>query len=144
MPRYISKLGVWEPAKERVVLPNAEPGKEIYEGEDRAALWEMQKAGHIDEKGNKIGNFGVYFKNDPEFFQMVRSRGYNSIDEYLKAMGFDEEKVKAQYDDHKKAVTRHEAPKRKKGTKFVGGGENRANPKSSKIGDFGDPPELGG
>ena len=74
MPRFISKEGVWHPAKERVALKNlsgktkkvdgedVQPGDDyIYEGADRAALFELYKL--------KVETLGEDFRKNPEFLQ---------------------------------------------------------------------------
>lgn len=145
MPRYNSKLGNWQPATERVVLPNAPKGKEIYEGQDRAALWEMQKAGLIDAEGNKIGEMGMLYKTDPELIIRAKNAGFPNVEEYLAIFGYDEKKALEQFEKvHGKTVD-HNAKKVVEAIKTIGGGSDTTGNKDNDYpGDFGTPKELAG
>lgn len=144
MPRYNSKLGNWTPAMERVVLPHAPKGKEVYEGPDRAALWEMQQAGLIDKNGNKVGEMGTYYKTDPELIIRAKNAGFATVDEYLKIFGFDEAKAEEDFKQKHGEVANHNAKQVKEALKELGGGQDKYNPENNRYGDFGLPHELKG
>lgn len=144
MPRYISKGGEWHPAKEKVGLTNITKttkevdGKEIapgepyvYEGPDRAALFELHK--------EKVNKFGKNFRSDPDFIARVRQLGFDSIDKYLKAIGYDEEKVDADFKKKASTVTKHELPKKVEAIKSLGGGQDSSGQGNDKYGGFGKP-----
>ena len=87
MPSYVSYEGVMYPAKEKVGLVN-NSGKEmkhpitgeviaagdpyIYEGPDRAAMFELYMA----DKSGKTVTFGQHFSQNTDFLQMVRNLGF--------------------------------------------------------------------
>lgn len=145
MPNYNSKLGNWVPAKERVVRVNAPRGKEVYEGPDRAALWEMQKAGLIDEKGNKIGEMGTFYKTDPELIIRAKNAGFPNVEEYLAIFGYDEKKALEQFEKVNGKEIEHDAKLVKAAIKELAGGKDESgNSENNRYGDFGLPPELAG
>lgn len=145
MPRYNSRLGIWNPAKERVVMPHAPKGKEIYEGPDRAALWEMQKAGLINEKGEKIGDMGMYCKTDPDLIIKAKNAGFPNVDEYLSIFGYDEKKAVEQFDKVHGLTIEHNAKQVKEALREMGGGsDTTGNKENDYPGDFGTPKELVG
>ena len=93
MPNYISKDGIWYVAKERVALKNnsnqtiTNPSEEgskyageqvapgepfIYEGPDRASLFELFK---IDKTGQVL-TMGQDFRDDTDMQDRARQRGY--------------------------------------------------------------------
>jgi len=147
MPNYVSKDGVWYPAKEKVGLINTS-GKEkevdgkkvapgepyIYEGPDRAALFELFKA--------KVETFGVDFRTDPELINRVRQLGYKSVDEYAKIMGYDKEKIEKEFKKNASVVTKHELPKKVEAVKTLGGGKDFAGQGQDKFGGFGEAPKV--
>lgn len=141
MPRYISKDGVWFPAKEKVGLENKSnkeievngekvaPGDPfIYEGPDRGAVIELHKAGEE--------TLGTNFENDPDLVDRVRQRGYKDMKEYKKKMGYDAEKAEKEFNEKASIVNKHELPKRAKAIEIMGGG--RGGGKYEK-GGFGKP-----
>jgi hypothetical protein len=145
MPSYTSKLGEWKPGRERVVLPHAPRGKEVYEGPDRAALWEMQKAGLIDEKGNKVGEMGVNYKMDPELIIRAKNAGFPNVDEYLKVFGFDEQKALADFEKKHGKEIDHNAKQVREAIRDLGGGKDTTgNSENDYPGGFGTPKELKG
>jgi len=144
MPNYVSKLGKFIPAKERVVLSHMPRGKEIYEGLDRAALYEMHKAGHIDKEGNISDYFGESYKEHEHTLEKARSLGYNTVEEYLKVKGFNEKKALAEFEEtHGKEVD-HDARKVQAAINELAGGKDETNSENNRTGDFGLPPELSG
>lgn len=148
MPRFVSKDGVWFPAKEKVSLTNItdkvkvvdgkeiEPGDPyIYEGPDRAAEFELFQAG--------VKNFGIHFKDDPDLINRARQLGYKDVAEYAKAVGYDAEKVRQEFEKNAAVVTKHELPERKEGIKTFGGGRDFSGQGNDVPGAFGKPKELG-
>lgn len=137
MPSFISKGGVWEPAQERVVDPNAPKGKEIYEGPDRAAL-DMLKAEGVTQ-------LGTSFRLDPELQTRARQMGFKDVDEYLKVYGWDTKKAEEAYLAAKAVVVDHKDPRRKPSSVFPSGGDNTApgaDPKSHRKGGFELPSDV--
>lgn len=92
MPTFISVQGEWKPAHEHVVLPHLQGTKnEVYDGPDRAALYMLwEQSGKPTDPKQAMTILGVHFKKDPEFLARVRQMGFNNVDEYLKAYGYDE------------------------------------------------------
>lgn len=130
MPRFVSKDGVWYPAKEKVSLVNKDTGEPyIYEGPDRAAEFELFLA--------KQETFGVNFKDDPDLIERARQRGYKSVLSFAKAMGYDSKKAQEEFDKHAAEVTKHELPPKKEAIATVGGGMDRSGQGEDFIGGFG-------
>lgn len=149
MPRYISKDGVFHPAKEKVSLVNyGKPFKDektgemvntgdpyIYEGPDRAALYELWKN---DPKG-KVSTMGRDFRFDPEFMNRVKQLGYKDVEEYLKIIGFDPEESEKEFTEKASVINKHELPKKVKFVQnFSGGSENAGE--GNDVGAFSLPP----
>ena len=144
-PSWISKDGVWHPAKEKVGLTNLSgktktiEGKKIkagdpyvYEGPDRAALFELFK-----EKTKTLGND---FKKDPDFLNRVRNLGFK-LDEYLEAVGYDADKVEKDFKSKAAEVQKHEIPEKIKSIETLGGGSDSSGGGKDKYGGFGPQPE---
>lgn len=129
MPKFISKDGMWYVAKERVGLINRsnktvtnpsaewskyanekiEPGQPfIYEGPDRASLFELFK---IDSTGQVL-TMGQDFHDDPDMQDRARQRGYKSVADYAKAFGYVKEKSDARFEELIAKVETHDLPKR--------------------------------
>lgn len=154
MPRYVSKAGVWHPAKEKVALKNysdesiknpssdekfkdeeIKPGEDyIYSGADRAALYELWKA--------KVENFGEDFRTNPDFLQAVRNMGYSSYKKYLKDIGFDEKKMEETFQKSAEEVTKHDLPKRVRAIDTLAGGRDFSGSGQDIKGAFSLPPGL--
>jgi len=142
MPNWVSNNGVWEPATEKVSLVDHE-GKEgrqpgdpyIYEGPDRAALFELWQAG--------VKTFGQDFRHDPEFLLRIKNLGYKDIDDYLTKIGFNPLEEEKRVKEKKAKVLKHEPPKKGKAIKELGGGKDFSGMGADKHGDFGLPKELG-
>ena len=145
-PSYISHKGVWHPAKERVALRNLsdkpreingeiiQPGEEyIYKGADRMALFELFEQG--------VETFGQDFRTNPEFLQSIRNQGFNSVDEYLKAIGYDEEADEKAFKEKAEVVTKHDLPKKVKLINSLGGGADTTGTSSDRYGGFGPEPK---
>lgn len=143
MPRWISDEGEWHPEKEKVALVDHKGNKKegrspgdpyIYEGPDRAALFELYKEG--------VEKFGQNFRQNTDFLSSIRTLGFQSIDEYLKAMGYDSATSKKEFESKIAKVTKHELPKKVEAVKVLGGGADLSGSKNNKYGGFGDQPEA--
>lgn len=129
MPNFVSNNGDWVPALEKVALTNKNGEPVIYEGQDRAAL-DAIKNGDITSQP---------FWKDTEFINRVRQVHNMSMDEYMKANGFDEKTSKADFEKRLAVVNLHKDLPRKVGKKFRSGGANTASGGGGSIdGDFGD------
>lgn len=152
MPTFISKMGKWFPAKERVALRNysdktiknpstdekykgeeIEPGQDyIYSGPDRAALFELWK--------DKVEHYGEDFRQNPEFLQAVRNMGYTSYKKYLKDIGFDEKKMEEDFAKNAEKITKHDLPSRVKALNTLAGGRDTSGGGQDMTGGFTIPP----
>jgi len=145
MPRFISKDGEWTPAKEKVALVNrsdktrtvgkvkVKPGEPyIYEGPDRAALFKLYEEG--------VDKLGTHFKSDPDFINRVRQLGF-TMEDYLKFVGYDEQKVEEDFKKNASVVTKHELPKKVKEVHTLGGGVDTSGLNPARYGGFGEPKE---
>jgi len=140
MPKFISDEGVWVPSKEKVALEriNDETGEKepfIYEGPDRAAL-EMLKELDLAEQGY----MGTHFSENADLYELARAKGYNSVEDYVKKLGYDASKAKALVEKYKKINNTHALPEKVVGKDFPGGGVNTAGTGNDKKGGFGDIP----
>ena len=152
MPNYVSLDGVWHAANEKVSLKNitsepkkvlkldgteeiVQPGEPyIYEGPDRAALFEFYKAG--------VDKFGIDFHHDPELLNRVKQLGFKNVDEYAKLTGYDKKKAKEDFDKKASVVNKYDLPKRVKAIETMGGGLDTAGQGQDKLGGFDLPKEL--
>ncbi len=158
MSTYISKGGKWVAAKERIGLINKsnkaieyngqtiQPGDPfIYEGPDREALLALHKEGNKDAEGNLY--LGQDFQRNPEFLQAVRNMGFESgesgIKKYLDHIGYDEKEEEKLFKEKSVSISSHEAPKKVKAIKEIGGGKDFSGNRKDRYGDFGSPPEIG-
>lgn len=144
MGEFISKGGVWHPVREKLALKNKsdevivyndqeiEPGEEfIYDGPDREAVDMIQKDGN----GETIG---TNFKSDPEFLQSVRNMGFNSTDEYLKTIGYDEKEVEKKFKEKASSIKAHTMPMPKSEViGQCGGTDTTGNSENDIVGGFG-------
>ena len=127
------------------------PGDDyIYEGPDRASLfdWWEQNGKPNDETMKKLdGNvtLGEDFRNNNEFLESYakarQAFGFQNVDEYLKYLGYDTEKVKKDFEKKASVVTKHELPRRVQEIKKLGGGDDRATGTHVRYGGFGDIPK---
>lgn len=160
MPKFISKDGVWYVAKERVALRNnsnqtiTNPSEEgtkyfgeqiapgepfIYEGADRASLFELYK---LDPSG-KITTLGQHFTDDTDLQDRVRQRGYKSVMDYAKAVGYSKEKSEERFSELIAKVETHDLPKKVAMIKAAqSGGMNTAGTEGNMEGNFGEAPFL--
>ena len=143
MPKWISKDGEWNPAKEKVALVNdtgktitvngktVGPGEPyIYEGPDRAALDYMKEQG--------VTKVGMHFSKDTEFINRVRQVHNMSMAEYMAANGYDEKTSVAEFEKKFAEINTHQDPSRKASTRQPSGGRNTAGASGHYEGDFGD------
>jgi len=144
MPNFISNKGEWYPAKQKVGLVNntgkafkyrnktIQPGEPfIYEGADMGALKMLHEAGQQ--------TLGQDFRHDPEFMQAVRNQGFNSVDEYLKHIDYDEQADEDKFKEQAEVVLKGEMPERVKEVITIGGGKDfSGNKDNDLIGGFGD------
>jgi hypothetical protein len=146
MSRFISKEGIWFAAKEKVGLINYSGktkiinGKEvaplepyIYEGPDRAALYELYQ--------QKVETLGQNFRRDTEFLQSVRNMGFKDTEEYLAFIGYDKEKVEKDFKEKASVVNSGEMEARVKEVKMLGGGVDTTGSGQDRYGGFGPQPK---
>lgn len=146
MSKYVSKEGEWYPAKERIALKNLsgkvkvvdgkeiQPGDDyIYEGGDRAALFELFQ--------DNVDHLGTNFRNNPEFLQAMRNQGFNTVEEYLKASGYDEKKSEKEFAEKAEVVNKDSLPERVAAIKVLGGGKDTTGSGQDKYGGFGPQPK---
>lgn len=131
MGTWISKGGVWYPAKEKVGLKKKDGEPFIYEGPDRDALLELFR--------QKVETLGMDFKHDPDLLNRVKQLGYKDIKEYAKAVGYDAEQVEKDFNEHASVVNKHELPARVEAIDQLGGGTDTTGGGENYVGDFGEP-----
>lgn len=134
MPTWISKGGVWEPALERVVDPNAPKGQEVYEGLDRAALDQLKEEG--------VTALGMHFRLDPELQTRARQMGFKDVDEYLKTYGWDVKKAEEDYLKKKAVVNDHKDPPRVPPPVLRSGGDDESRSGKGRKGGFDIPSDV--
>jgi len=157
MPTFISKKGVWYAAKEKVggliykgkkSIPKSElppsiliagevlnPGDPIiYDGVDREALKLLGREGY-DMNGDMV--IGTDFRHDVEFLQSVRNMGFQNADEYLKHLGYDEQKDEEDFKQKAERIKSHEVAQKVSEIKIIAGGKNMAG-EGDFIGGFGE------
>lgn len=164
MPSWVTdEKGLWHPKLERVSLKNLsgkiikvkqkdmegkeftqeiQPGQDyIYEGPDRAALFELW---NIDKTG-KTTTLGEDFRRNTEFLESyAKARnafGFNTVDEYLNYLGYDEKKVKDKFEETAAKINTHELPRRVEEIKKLGGGSDTATGQNLRYGGFGAAPK---
>lgn len=155
MPTFISKGGILHPAKEKVSLKYKgknsipkdklpmgvtisgdalNPGDDfLYDGPDRASLNMLYQ-----EEGGEASTLGQDFRNDPEFIQSVRNRGFNTVDEYLKSIGYDDKKEEEKFSKKASSVQAHELEKRVNEIEVLAGGKDYTGSGEDSIGGFGE------
>lgn len=145
MSNFKSIHGKWSPAHEKVGLINKSdevmvvdgkkihPGEPfVYEGPDRVAKDMLEKEG--------VEFLGVDFRTDPEFRQSVRNQGFENVDDYLKSIGFDEEKDRKEQIERTKDTKSHTSKTPEKEIKVMGGGKDQTgNKENDMVGGFGEP-----
>ena len=161
MPNFISKDGVWYVAKERVALKNLsnnvitnpseegskyhgeqiKPGEPfIYEGHDRAAMFELFK---IDSSG-EVTTLGEHFTDNVDMQERVRQRGYKSVMDYAKAFGYSKEKIESKFAEFISEVKVHDLPAKVKMIEAAqSGGDDFSGQGRHMKGGFGEQPIKG-
>lgn len=119
----------------------------IYEGSDRAAMfqwWEENGRPDAEEMKALDGNvtFGDDFRSNSEFMeQYAKFRnmfGFKDVEEYLKYLGYNQEKSHKRFLEKASITAIHDLPNRSLEIKKLGGGDDKANPgKNQKYGGFG-------
>lgn len=154
MPTFVSDKGVFHPAKEKVSLKyngkksiardklpkgvtisgdSLNPGDDfLYDGPDREALKVIFKE---NPDGSTIGED---FRRDPDFIQMTRTRGFNTVDDYLKSIGYDEAKDTEKFQKKAASVKAHEVADRVSEIEVLGGGKDFTGSGADTIGGFGE------
>ena len=92
----------------------------------------------IHKETNGDGVLGSDFRTDPEFIQSVRNRGFNTVDEYLKSIGYDETKDKKKFEEKVSKVQAHEVENRVNEIEVLAGGRDFTGSQNDIIGGFGD------
>lgn len=157
MSSYVSKEGVFHPAKESVSLTNYGPDfndplipgrivktgmQYIYEGPCRAALFDIWEANGkpegVDKDKAKEMTIGNNFRKSPEFLQMLRDLNFKSAEDYLNWVGYDAKENEKNFRDKASVITTHDAPRKVQEIKKLGGGNNTAG-KDVQYGGFGEP-----
>lgn len=136
MAEFVSVNGVWYPAKEYYVDANAPEGKDpVYKGPNRDALTILKQQG--------VDKLGRHYKNNKDLIRLARSNNYNSVEEYLVAMGVDEaENTKIQEKKLSTTSSSQRKTKRKKATKQIGGGFDASGKGKHVEGGFDDPADV--
>ena len=151
MASYVSRDGVWYPAKEHAVLPHLSgTDKEIYDGPDRGAEFELAQAFGVDEDGKpKVTTFGIDFRQDAELINRARQMGFvdkvdkdgnvveTAVMSYAKQFGYDAKKSEKLFKEKAAAIIKHEEPTRKPEPLVQGGGIDTSGKGGDLIGGFG-------
>ncbi len=160
MSRWISLDGKMYPAMERIALKNngnspiripkkrdektgeimewetVEPGMDyIYEGPDRAALFEL----YLIDKSGATKHIGVDFKTDPMWLKMTRDLGFATVKDYLKYIDYDEKAMQERFDKLSKQVTPHDIVKWGRFQEMIAGGKDTSSTGAHIVGGFGEP-----
>lgn len=157
MPEFISKLGEWHPAKEKIGLTNqgektikydgknVKPGDPfVYDGPDREAVKVLNQEGHKNRAGELV--LGQDFRNDPDFLDAIAKRnfprGEEGVKQYLEFIGFSEEEASKNFNKRMGTVQAHEVPKKVKAINELGGGRDYSGQGNNVYGGFGDSPNT--
>ena len=160
MPHYVSKDGVWYPAKEHAVLPHlAGTPNEVYDGPDRAAEHELALAHGVIEEGinkgkPKVTTFGQDFRENEDMIELARSRGFqdtydkdgnvtmSAVEKYAKQKGWTKEKSEKEFKSKAAEIVMHKEPERKEGIQPLGGGKDLSGQGNDRLGGFGEAPKI--
>ena len=113
MPSYVSKMGVWEAAKEKAVVTKDDGSPAIYEGPDRAATE------HLESEG--VSTLGMDVRKDPDNIMRARNLGM-SVEDFLKLNEPPTPETKKAAEENKDKVVDHAPKKRKGGSRISAGG----------------------
>jgi hypothetical protein len=103
----------------------------IYKGPDREAMAMLKK--------EDVEFLGQDFEHDVEFLQKIRTLNFNTVEEYLKFIGYDKKKDEDRFARICQEVKRHELPEEGEEALIIGGGQDKANSDNDIIGGFGEP-----
>ena len=126
-------------------------GPYVYEGPDRAAMFQWwEENGKPDAKTMKKMEgevtMGEDFRVNTEFMeQYAKFRqmfGFNSVEDYLKYIGYDKEKVHQRFLEKASVVAKHDLPSRISESKKLGGGKDYATGRNNVYGGFGEPADV--
>ena len=155
MPRFVSVLGKFFPAKERATLFNSKdeeiknpsapysryheetvPSKSpyIYEGPDRAAMFQLWKEGNLEYLGED-------FRKSPEFLKLLRDFNFKSSKSYFDYIGYNIKLAEEKAMELAEKVTGHELPNKVEEIKKLGGGSDTSGQGNIRYGGFGQPPK---
>jgi len=148
MSRWLSLDGKWFPALEKVSLVNHGPDMKhpktgeivktgdpyIYEGPDRAALFELWS---IDKEGT-VTYIGKDFKTDLDFLKMIKDTGFKSLKEYLSYVDYDGVKAEKEFKKKASMVTSHEILHRENPLEVIAGGADTSGGGADIVGGFGE------
>jgi hypothetical protein len=151
MPQWISdEYGKWHSRKERVALKNLsgrtikvkgediKSGEDyIYEGPDRAALYELWKT---DNSGT-TKTLGKDFRGTQEFRKLIRELGFKTAEEYFEFVGYNPEEAKQRYEQEIAKPTKHDISKKAEILNIPGGGIDTAGQQEPRYGGFGEMPK---
>ncbi len=85
MPTFVSKNGIWKPARERTSYIDKDGVPQIYDGPDRAASeFEAQEGGTVGQDALK----------DPQLLQASRNAGFPTLEAYLEYFKPSEKELK--------------------------------------------------
>lgn len=150
MGEFVSVLGKWSPKRESAMMKNtfgktiesqfitandgshvAKEGENfLYNGPDREAVKMLREQG--------VEYFGKDFRNDTEFIQATRNLGFNSVDDYLKHIGFNEKEYIEKQEKLAGSVVSHETPEQiDEVLELAGGRDFTGNKANNAIGGFG-------
>ena len=102
----------------------------LYNGPDREAVKVLKEQG--------VESLGKNFKTDPEFLQAVRNMGFNTVDDYLKHIGYDEKSEIEKQEKLTMIINKHESPEETDEILVMGGGKDMSgNKNNDAIGGFG-------
>ena len=134
MSKWVSKEAEWYPANEKVGLTKKDGTPYIYEGPDRAALFELWQ--------QKVDKLGMNFRHDPDLINRIRQLGFKDMKEYLKHIGYDEEKAQENFDKNASVVNLHELPAKVAAIEVMGGGTDTTGQNKDIPGGFGEAPKI--
>lgn len=147
MPKFVSIVGKFYPAKEYYVNPDARPGENpVYEGPDRAAMDFMRENGHLDEKGNIISYPGQDAFADPDNMMRARQLGYKNVEEMLEGVfGITRKSIEEKAKQTLAILEPHDNKKpRTPDRSGIGGGRDYSGQGKDRLGGFGDPSDVSG
>lgn len=150
MARFVSIGGEWVPQQESFSMTNTfgetlksdlivgpdgshevkEGDLFIYTGPDREAV-KMLKEENLDY-------FGQNFKMDTEFLQATRNMGFNTPEDYLKQIGYNEKEETEKQEAKAKKIKKGDIKKVAEEVNYLAGGkDSTGNKENNFVGGFG-------